>query len=293
MCPGGDCLKVLVTGSCGYIGSHIVQTLKEKGHTVYATDRLDHGNDISRYVDRFFCWDIRQTLATVAPALRSYDAVVHCAALVSVEESVQKPSDYYLTNTFGSVNVVRELEFSKFVFASTGGAFAPVSPYAKSKVAAEEIIRELCPSHTVLRFFNVGGSTGFKNFNQPTHLLRQVAMAARGEEPRVSIYGTDYDTKDGTCVRDYIHVVDVADSVARAVEEPPSLRQYECLGSGMSYTVKEVIAAMKKISGVDFVVRNEARRDGDPAVVEVPFVSHLMTPTKTLADICADTLRYL
>ncbi len=286
-------MKVLVTGARGYIGSHVVQALNKNGHTVVATDLEDSGNDIQAYTKRFFPWDIRQTLPASESQTRRYDSVVHCAALVSVEESMAKPSNYYLSNTFGTMNVIHELEFEKFVFASTGGAFAPVSPYAKSKVAAEEIIRELCPAQTILRFFNVSGSNGFRNFNEPTHLLRKVAMAVRGEEPQVAIYGSDYDTKDGTCVRDYIHVSDVADAVTQAVEQPPSRREYECLGSGKSYTVKEVIATMKQVSGVDFLVSNEARRTGDPAVVEVPFVSHFMSPTKTLVHICEDTLRFL
>ena len=286
-------MKVLVTGARGYIGSHIVQALSRNGHTVVTTDLEDSGNNIQAYSQRFFSWDIRKSLPTSETLNRTYDSVVHCAALVSVEESMKKPSDYYLSNTFGTLNVIHELRFEKFVFASTGGAFAPVSPYAKSKIAAEEIIRELCPARTVLRFFNVGGSNGFKNFNEPTHLLRKVAMAVRGEAPQVAIYGNDYETKDGTCVRDYIHVSDVANAVVMTVEQAASEREYECLGSGKSYTVKEVIATMKQVSGVDFSVSNEARRVGDPAVVEVPFMSHFMTPTKTLANICEDTLRFL
>ncbi len=284
-------MKVLVTGGRGYIGAHVVKKLKQQSHTVCATDRVDHGNDIRRFSDQFFYWDIRQPLPPTAD--HSYDVVVHCAALISVEESVRCPSDYYLTNTVGSINVCRALTFDKCVFASTGGAFSPSSPYALSKLAAEDVIRELCPANTVLRFFNVAGSGGFRSYNPATHLMRRAAMAARGEIPFISVYGADYDTKDGTCVRDYIHVIDVADAIVRAVEDHPSTKPYECLGSGVSYTVNEVIETMKQVSKIDFKVQNEKRRMGDPAVVEVPFMSHFMTPRHNLADMCADTLRYL
>ncbi len=282
---------VVVTGACGYIGSHTVRALSEQGCDVAATDLAEGtGNDISAYASSFFAWDIRQPAPPRVEQLRDAAAVVHLAALVSVEESVLHPTDYYRTNLLGTLNVLQAFPAAKFVFASTGTAFFLHSPYAISKFATEEIVREKCAEYTVLRFFNVAGSNGFSSFSGPPHLVRRAAMAARGEIPSLAIYGCNYDTKDGTCVRDYVHVKDIADALCRAVSSPAMMTEYECLGSGEPYTVREVIETMQRVSGNRFPVREQGRRKGDPPVIAVPSVSTLMRRQKSLEDMCRSAL---
>ena len=287
-------MKLLVTGARGYIGAHISKMLKEAGHTVIATDLPDvDGNDIRAYVDHFYAWDINHTPPESITQHLDVDVVIHMAALISVEESVANPSCYYQTNVFGTLNVIQTFPDHKFVFASTGAAFLPISPYARSKVAAEDIVKEKCAAYTIFRFYNVAGSTGFRSYNEPTHLMRRAAMVARGDIPEIAIYGTDYDTKDGTCIRDYVHVADIAKAVCHAAKKPAAMTDYECLGSGKSYTVREVIDTMREVSGKHFTVRNEDRRQGDTVEVRVPALSPFITPSHTLADMCMSALRYL
>ncbi len=282
---------ILVTGACGYVGAHTVRALSEQGFDVAATDLAEEtGNDISAHASSFFAWDIRQPAPPDAGRLHNAAAIVHLAALVSVEESVSHPTDYYRTNILGTLNVLQEFPASKFVFASTGTAFFLHSPYAISKFAAEAIVREKCAEYTILRFFNVAGSNGFSSFSDPPHLVRRAAMAARGEIPSLSIYGSDYDTKDGTCVRDYVHVEDIADALCRAVSTPAMMTEYECLGSGEPYTVREVIETMQRVSGNRFPVVEKGRRKGDPPVIAVPTVSTLMRRQKSLEDMCRSAL---
>ena len=288
-------MRVLVTGARGYIGAHVVRTLGMAGCAVVGSDRPGaEGNDVGDFVDGFFDWDVRLPLPTSAERMvAGVEVVVHLAALISVEESVALPTDYYETNWLGTVNVLRHFPKVKFVFSSTGTAFDAQSPYSRSKVAAEESVRECSGGYTIFRFYNVAGSEGFRSFNEPTHLMRRAAMAARGEIPFVSIYGTDYETRDGTCVRDYVHVQDVADAVARACRAAPAMSCYECLGSGKGYTVREVVRAMQKVSGVEFAVREEGRRRGDAPVWAVPCLSGLISPRHSLEEMCHGALRFL
>lgn len=248
---------IVVTGSEGYIGSVLMEKLKGAV-----------GTDIQY-------WDIRQP-AVPDP---SVTCVVHLAALVRVGESVEKPQDYYDTNVTGTLNVIRAFPNAKFIFASTGAAFSPDSPYGHSKVMAEQIIKDICNEYTIFRFYNVGGGTP----TNPDGLPRSIIRAK--ETGVFTIFGNDYPTKDGTCVRDYIHVDDITDAIVRAVEQPAAMTDYEPLGSGKSYTVAEYINAYVDKYGQDFTVMYGERRPGDLPISEVPFVSKFMTPTKELKDI--------
>jgi UDP-glucose 4-epimerase len=275
--------KVLVTGCTGYIGSHVCKVLFERGYEVIGLDINPNQNDVSKWVTDFIQADVRN--------YTSYDefaAVVHLAGVISVEESMSKPAHYYDTNLNGTLNMLGNIDKdTHFIFASTAGAFDPQSPYAKSKVAAEDVIKEQAEEYTIFRFFNVAGSDGF-NTQQgtATHLIRIAAECAAGVRTHMYVYGNDYDTVDGTCVRDYIHVVDLATAIANAVKEGPKNTPYECIGSGKGYSVRQVIDAMKNVTGEDFLVYDAARRSGDPASLAIDNQYDGLTPSYSLGDMC-------
>ena len=277
-------MQVLVTGAAGYIGSHVVKALYNRGYTVDTLDRaittnseviqhmvrhMYHGNIIERMII-----DVR------------YDAVIHCAALISVEESMRLPLVYYEVNTAGTLKLLQELKYDHFIFASTGGAFDPISPYAKSKIIAEEAVRQIAPKYSIFRFFNVAGNDG--ELRQPypaSHIIRIAAEAAAGKRDKMVIFGKDYGTSDGTCIRDYVHVVDLAEALVRSVPLPANSK-YECIGSGRGYTNLEVINTMKEVTGVDFPVEFGPRRSGDPAKLLVDTVSKYVKIDHDLNDMC-------
>jgi UDP-glucose 4-epimerase len=247
---------IVVTGAKGYIGSVLMRKL----------DAL--GIDIED-------WDIRK------PTEPNPDVtcVVHLAALVRVGESVEKPAEYYDTNVTGTLNVIKAYPNAKFIFASTGAAFSPDSPYGHAKVMSEQMIKDICKEYTIFRFYNVGGGVPTNPDGLPGSIIKAK------EKGQFTIFGNDYDTKDGTCVRDYFHIEDLTDALVRAVNEPAAMTDYEPLGSGKSYTVKEYVDAYLSKYGNEFEVIYGDRRPGDLGVSEVPFVSKFMTPTKTLEEI--------
>jgi UDP-glucose 4-epimerase len=275
--------KILVTGCTGYIGSHVCKVLFERGYEVIGLDINLEQNDVSKWVDRLIFEDVRSVDLD-----ESFDAIVHLAGVISVEESMSKPTHYYDTNLNGTLNMLSQIDIdTHFIFASTAGAFDAQSPYAKSKVAAEDVIKEQAEEYTIFRFFNVAGSDG-DNMQQgnATHLIRIASECAANTRPYMSIFGTDYDTKDGTCVRDYIHVVDLANAIANAVKEGPKNTPFECIGSGTGYTVKEVIETMKKVSGSNFEVKMADRREGDPASLSIANQFDGLEVKHTLEDMC-------
>ena len=249
---------IIVTGAKGYIGSVLMKKLPEA-----------IGTDIDT-------WDIRKSIVPD----ENITCVVHLAALVRVGESVEKPQEYYDTNVTGTLNVIKAFPNAKFIFASTGAAFTPDSPYGHSKVMGEQMIKDTCKNgYTIFRFYNVGGGT-------PTNPDGLPASINRAKETGTfTIFGNDYDTKDGTCVRDYIHVDDIADAIVTAVRELPANTDYEPLGSGKSYTVKEFAETYIKKYNSNFEIVYGDRRPGDLPISEVPFVSKFMNVTKTLEDI--------
>lgn len=247
---------IIVTGAKGYIGSVLMSKLDARG-----IDIKD--------------WDIR------TPIEPNYDVtcVVHLAALVRVGESVEKPAEYYDTNVNGTLNVIKAFPNAKFIFASTGAAFSPDSPYGHSKVMSEQMIKDICKEYTIFRFYNVGGGIP----TNPEGLPMGIQKAK--ETGIFTIFGDDYDTKDGTCVRDYFHVEDLTDALVKAVNEPAAMTDYEPLGSGESYTVKEYVDTYIKKYGKQFEVVYGDRREGDVPGLDVPFVSKFMNITKQLEDI--------
>jgi len=277
-------MQVLVTGAAGYIGSHVVKALYNRGYTVDTLDRaittnseviqhmvrhMYHGNIIERMII-----DVR------------YDAVIHCAALISVEESMRLPLVYYEVNTAGTLKLLQELKYDHFIFASTGGAFDPISPYAKSKIIAEEAVRQIAPKYSIFRFFNVAGNDG--QLRQPypaSHIIRIAAEVAAGKRDKMVIFGNDYDTPDGTCIRDYVHVVDLAEAIVRSVPLPAN-SNYECIGSGSGFSNLDIINTMKEVTGMNFPVEFGPRRSGDPAKLLVDTVSKYVKIDHDLRDMC-------
>ena len=277
--------RVLVTGCNGYIGSHTVKALKKVGFEVHGIDwNRNTGNDVSRYVD-----DLMIGNAFNLTKAYRYDAVIHLAGSISVEESVKEPYLYYHNNVdtthwqlhFNGVNGC-----DNFIFASTAAAFNPVSPYAQSKLMAESLVKNMARNYTIFRFFNVAGSDGeFGQIGNATHLIRIAAETAAGKRPSMKLYGTDWDTSDGTCVRDYVHVQDLVDSIVKAVYNPLNT-EYECLGRGYGVSCREVIKIMKEVSGIDFEVIETDRRPGDVARLVVDQPSRLLECKRDLYDMC-------
>lgn len=280
-------MKVLVTGATGYIGSHVCKALKQNGHEVHGWDIQFHNefNDVSTYVDSLQKLDITDTSRVSG----SYDAVVHLAGRSIVPQSLKEPAEYYRVNTMGTSNMLDNVETPNFIFASTSSAWEMKSPYARSKVAAEDIIRQKSNGHTIFRFFNVSGTDGeFRQLGNATHLIRRAAMAATGKLANISIYGSDYNTVDGTCVRDYIHVVDVANAIVKAVEKGPLNTDYECLGSKTGFSVLDVLYAMEKATGKKIHKVFTNRREGDAESCIVDNLSKYCELTKNIEQMCLD-----
>jgi UDP-glucose 4-epimerase len=275
-------MKVLVTGATGYIGAHTCKILHERGHTVHGLDIDFDQNDISKYCAHVIHADVTEVQLTEA-----YDAVVHLAGLISVKESTEYPTSYYHNNLNGTLHILAQMPNTHMVFASTAGAFDPQSPYARSKIACEDVIKEISNAYTIFRFFNVAGSDG-ENSQQgeSTHLIRIAAETAALRRDLMYVYGTDYNTRDGSCVRDYVHVVDLANAIANAVEAGPVNTPYECIGSGNGYTVWEVIDTMVKVTETSIMAIPEARREGDPASLVIDNQYKGLKIKHTLEDMC-------
>ena len=279
-------MKIIVTGATGYVGSHVCKLLKEHGHNVLGYDINFHGeyNDVSAYCDKFTIQDI-----TYNNFKEDADAVVHLAGRSVVPQSLKEPSEYYRVNTMGTMNVLQNIETDNFIFAGTSSSWAMASPYARSKVGAEDIIKELATGYTIFRFFNVSGTDGVnRQLGPASHLIRVAAMAAANKIDALTVYGTDYDTRDGTCIRDYVHVLDLANAIVKAVEIGPTNTPYECLGSKQGWTVREVIKTMKEVTNTNFNVIEGDRRLGDSVANIVDELSDYITLTKTIEDMCLD-----
>ena len=248
---------VVITGSAGYIGSVMKQRISALGYDIDS-------------------WDITQPLKT---PMKNVKCVVHLAGLVRVGESVKNPLKYYDTNVTGTLNVIRAFPNAKMIFASTGAAFNPDSPYGHSKAMSEQIIKDTCKEYTIFRFYNVGGG----NPTNPEGLPVAIQKAEKSKE--FTIYGNNYNTKDGTCVRDFVHVDDIVDALVKAVKEPGAMTDYEPLGSGKSYTVKEYLDTYQRVYNKTFEIKIGDRRAGDLEKSEVPFISKFITPSRTLEDI--------
>jgi len=281
-------MKLLVTGATGYIGSHYVKIAAEHGHDVVATDFNFKQNDISKYCSQIIDWDFRKP----ANFKMEFDKVAHIGAVGKVPYSIKNPWLYYETNILGTKNVIDFAECDHFVYCSTGSAFSPAaSPYAASKHGGELIAKQFKEKVSIARFYNVSGNDGFYKYDQEySHLIRKAAAVVNNKFDKITIYGTDYDTRDGTCVRNYTHVSDIVESLHRIIENDPTA-DIDCLGCTDGFTVKEVINVMKNVSGVNFEVVESQKRIGDIAISTVPYQSQHFKQNKTLEDMCIDALR--
>ena len=282
-------MKILVTGCNGYIGSHVVQQLAQAGHVLHGWDIDIHGehNHVRQYLADVQPIDVRSVASG-----HSFDAVIHLAGFASVAHSVREPSVFYDHNINGTRNMLLNVETGHFLFASTSSAWEMASPYARSKVAAEDIIREITEHYTIFRFFNVSGSNGqYRQLGPATHLIRVAAEVVAGRRPLLEIYGDDYDTPDGTCIRDYVHVQDLAEAIAQSVSRGPARTPYECIGSNHGYSVWEVVRIMREVSGHPVPVRVTERRAGDAVASVVDKLSDLVTLRRSVHDMCRDQLR--
>ena len=289
-------MTILVTGGTGYIGSHIVHELKDTGEPVVVLNHLSSGfanalpTDVPLIVGD--CGDADLLDATFAK--HKVDAIVHMAASVAVGESVADPLRYYDNNTAKTRTLIEAAVrggVPHFIFSSTAAVYGnptqspvtedappqPISPYGWSKLMSELMLADASRAHglrfAVLRYFNVAGAdpklrTGQSKPNA-THLIKIAMQTALGRRPKVQIFGTDYPTLDGTCVRDFIHVTDLAaahTAALRYLRGGGASVTLNC-GYGRGASVREVIAAVKKVSGVDFRVEEAPRRLGDPATL--------------------------
>jgi len=284
-------LKVLVTGVNGYIGSHTAKALSEHGFTVDGIDNKTHKmNKPRKYLRYYENIDItdynNDKWYSLKHGAGRYDVVVHLAGLISVEESTKIPTKYFEVNTKATEHLLEYIEPNNFIYASTAAAFDPVSPYAQSKLMSENIIREKAYNNTIFRFFNVAGNDGeFGQVGEATHLIRIAAETAAGKRSSMKLYGTDWNTPDGTCIRDYIHVQDLVDSIVKAVYNPLNT-EYECLGRGKGVSCKEVIEMMREVSNVNFRVVETGRRPGDVERLVVDKPSQLLECKRNLFDMC-------
>lgn len=262
--------KVMITGCSGYIGSHLSKML--------AGRYIIHGLDVKEPivpVHKFYKVDINK-LFTIPDQTEPYDAVIHLAALVNVGESEKMPIMYYITNLNGTMNVLNKVPSKNFIFASTGAAVACESAYGISKRAAEDCVVEYCTKHnpkdyTMFRFYNVIGSDGIKPTNPDGLMFNLMQAPSKGS---FTIFGNDYQTKDGTCMRDYVHVNEICNALMTAIEQPAN--GLENLGHGFGMSVTDMVKAFKKVNNVDFEVIYGPRRKGD-----IP-VSILQNPSKYL-----------
>ena len=283
-------MKLLVTGGAGYIGSVVTALLVEAGHEVTVLDVLSAGHRDAVHPGAALVEDDVHRAAEVLDP--SFDAVLHFAAKSLVGESVQEPGRYWANNAGGTLallEAMRSHEVGSLVFSSTAATYGdppsdaplresdpavPTNPYGASKLAVDHMLAGWAQAHGLgavsLRYFNVAGAhRGLGERHDPeTHLVPNLLRVAAGEVPHASVFGTDYPTVDGTAVRDYLHVADLADAHLRALEQvaPGTHRVYN-LGSGGGYTVRQVLAAVRQVTGHPVPVVDGPRRPGDPAVL--------------------------
>ncbi|RVW03518.1 UDP-glucose 4-epimerase GalE [Rhodococcus spongiicola] len=288
-------MRLLVTGGAGYVGSVCSTVLLERGHEVVVVDDLSTGNADAVPTDAEF---IEGDIAAVARSVlgsgdsaRRFDGVLHFAAQSLVGESVEKPEQYWQGNVVTTLALLEAMRLSgtpRLVFSSTAATYGepertpitedaptrPTNPYGATKLAIDHAITSYTKAHglaaTSLRYFNVAGAYKGAGENRvvETHLIPLVLQVALGQRDKISVFGTDWPTKDGTAVRDYIHVLDLAGAHLLALEssEPGHHRIYN-LGSGAGFTVREVISACEKVTGLTIAAEDAPRRAGDPAVL--------------------------
>jgi UDP-glucose 4-epimerase len=284
-------MRILVTGGAGYIGSHAVKLFLSRGHDVWVYDNLSFGHRAAVPAERLIVGDLSQAdRLDQVMVERRVEAVVHFAAFCYVGESVKDPAKYYqnnLVNTLTLFEVMRRHKVGRVVFSSTCATYGvpetvpiteeekqePINPYGNTKLAVERALADYAAAYgwgyAALRYFNASGAAPDGSIGEDhdpeTHLIPLVIQAIMGRRPAVEVFGTNYPTPDGTCIRDYIHVDDLAEAHLLALEAlaPGKQLRYN-LGTGRGYSVREVIRVAEEVTGKKCPVKEGPRRPGDP-----------------------------
>ncbi|MBI2380911.1 MAG: UDP-glucose 4-epimerase GalE [Gammaproteobacteria bacterium] len=288
-------MKVLVCGGAGYIGSHMLKRLRQAGHDTVVFDNLSTGHAEAVLSGELVQGDLldRPVLKALFAAHR-FDLVMHFSAKSLVGESVTNPAIYFENNVIGTWNLLeamREAGVKRFIFSSTAAIFgqpvsefiaedhpnAPINPYGKSKLMVEQMLADYAAAYGLdsvsLRYFNAAGADAEGELgedHQPeTHLIPNVLKSVLGTGPELKLFGDDYPTRDGTCVRDYIHVEDLAEAhllAAQYLDKHPGCHAFN-LGNGLGFSLYEVLAAAEKVVGKIIPFQKAPRRPGDPATL--------------------------
>ena len=286
---------ILIVGGAGYIGSHVNKVLNERGYETIILDNLSYGHEESVKWGTLCKCDLAN-INEVDDIFTKYDinAVMHFSSFIDVGESVRNPEKYYnnnVVNTMNLLNVMLKHDVKKFIFSSTCATYGipqkipltenhpqnPINPYGWTKLMVERILKDYDTAYglksVILRYFNASGAdeSGIIGewHNPETHLIPLILDAAMGKREDIKIFGTDYDTPDGTCIRDYIHVTDLADAHILSLEylnKNNQSNQFN-LGNGQGFSVREVIESFKRVTGRNFNVTQTQRREGDPAIL--------------------------
>ncbi|MBT9315249.1 UDP-glucose 4-epimerase GalE [Leptothoe spongobia] len=293
--PTTSAPSILVTGGAGYIGSHAVLALEQAGYQVVILDSLEYGHQdlVEQHLNATLIKGNTTDRDLLDQLFTQYDfvAVMHFAAYIAVGESVTAPADYYRNNVYGTLNLLQAMQVAgikQFVFSSTCAIYGPpktvpipedhpknpISPYASSKLMVEMMLKDFQKAYGLqsvcFRYFNAAGADPQgrlgEDHNPETHLIPLVLQTALGTRDHISIYGTDYTTRDGTCIRDYIHVADLADAHVKGVQYliDGGETAFINLGNGNGFTVKEVIETARKVTGHPIPALECGRRPGDP-----------------------------
>jgi UDP-glucose 4-epimerase len=288
--------NILVTGGAGYIGSHVVRDLGEQGYKPIVYDNLSTGNKNFVLYGDFIKGDLKDT-NLITKIIKKYKikSVIHFAAYIVVEESVNRPIKYYNNNFFNSLNLIKsciENGVENFVFSSSAAVYGipeefpvkensqlnPVNPYGRSKMFTEILLEDISYiyknfNYIALRYFNVAGADKKlrigQKYENPTHLITLALKTALGEYESLNIFGTDYNTPDGTAIRDYIHIDDLSNAHILCLNYLKKERKSEVFncGYGKGYSVLEVLNTTKKVTKVNFKTINSTRREGDPPIL--------------------------
>ncbi|MDD5578208.1 MAG: UDP-glucose 4-epimerase GalE [Methylobacter sp.] len=286
---------VLIVGGAGYIGSHTNKVLTNKGYNTIVLDNLDYGHKDFVKWGEFILGDLND-IGLLRLIFNKYniEAVMHFAAYAYVGESVENPEKYYINNVANTLNilkVMREFSCNKFIFSSSCATYGnpitipidenhpqvPINPYGRSKLMVENVLQDYSEAYgfkfVSLRYFNAAGADIDQEIGEQhdpeTHLIPLVLEAALGKRSEIKVYGVDYETRDGSAIRDYIHVLDLAQAHLLALEYLNQGRESNIfnLSNGEGYSVLEVIDVVKKVTGKDFNVIIDKRRPGDPAIL--------------------------
>ncbi len=285
-------MNILLTGGAGYIGSVTAEKLVQKGYRVVVYDNLSTGHKSAISGSSLFVRGDLSDKGKIKEVLSTYqiNAVIHFAASSIVSESMQNPSRYYsnnVTNGLNLLNAMAESGIKRIIFSSTAAVYGepirtpiletdatcPTNPYGETKLAFEKALdwysRAYGISYVSLRYFNAAGASARcgEDHETETHLIPLVLQAAAGKRKKISIYGTDYPTYDGTCIRDYVHVLDLAEAHLLALEAKDNKNEIFNLGNGEGYSVLEVIQTAEKVTGKTISVEYGLRRAGDPPIL--------------------------